>query len=228
MTSQTASERDRSVDVLLTLMFTTLPPVTLLVLGYICFGDMMSGLMRLCGRRFHPRLRAVWRCTWRCVNVGVFGTVVVYMLRECILPFGGGMCTHERPLGHPTCLVLACGTCVAVLVFLFADRLVGPLVLDREAGPVHRRGLLQRVAWGGSLCVAWAAVSDLDSTAILVLFGLAARRALEPWVAEGLLYPLRLGYKTLTIWTMGRTLTHGCEMLVPRLAVGSVLAVAMW
>ena len=223
-----ASERDTSVSVLLTLMFTTLPPVTLLVLGYIVFGDMMSGLMRLCGRRFHPRLRAVWRFLWLCVNTVVFGTVVTYMMRECILPFGDGMCTHERPLGHPTCLVLACATCVTLLVFLFVDRLVGPLVFNEPVETVYRRGRVQRVAWGGSLCVAWAAVSDLDSTAILVLFGLAARRALEPWVAEGLLYPLRLGYKTLTIWTMGRTLTHGCEMLVPRLAVGSVLAIAMW
>ena len=222
--------KDNAVTVLLTLMFTTLPPVTLLVFAYILASDIMFAIVRFFGKRVNSSLRSLWRIAWLSINVAVFGSVLFYMLRECILPLENvdGFCNKHRPLEHQPCLVLACATCVMMLLALFADRIIGPFVGLEPEETVYERRRVERVAWGAALVIAWAAVSDLDSTAILLLFGLSARRALEPWVASSLLRPAILVYKGMTIWIMGRTLSHHCTLLVPRLAVGSVLAILMW
>lgn len=224
---------ENSTTVLLTLMFTTLPPITFLVFAYVITSDVVFSIFAFLGRRVNSNLRFIWRTTWVGCNVAVFGSVIFYMLRECIAPVGSvdAVCNRSRPLASPPCLVLACATCVAMLLVLFLDRVVCPFLKtekNEKETSVYYRGRVQRIGWGGSLIVAWAAISDMDSSGLLVLFGLALRRTLEPILPTSLLRPLLIAYKSLILWIMARTLSHTCTLLVPRLAVGSVLAVLLW
>lgn len=202
-----------------------LPFSTLAILGYVVMSPLWCGLVHFFGKRVHWRIKLVWRASWLICNSATFGTLTFYIHRFCIGDAGvGDLCTL-RPLETASC----CATCslavVVLFVALFADRVVVPLV-RHEALDAYDHSRMERIAWGGSLLVAWGALADLDPIAIGLLLGLCLRRAISPlatlervvsWVCKG-----------GVAFAVFQTLRGNCPALSRRLTVGSSIAVSLW
>lgn len=209
--------------------FVLLPFVTLLVLAYIFMSPLWFGILNFFGRRIHKTIRRVWRVTWLLCNSATFGCTCFYLSRFCKgdVPIES-MCTNLRPLETQTCHLTATLTAMILLVALFADRVILPLVAKDTTIDAYDYSRTQRIALGGSLLVAWGGLSDLDSVSVVLLFGLSARRALEPILPWQMMRPCVWCFKAFVVCACIQTLRNACVMLTKRLVVGSVLGVLMW